>query len=235
MKIVLGRPLIAAVVGLGIALAPNAGATTPDPACHSLKQFLAQDDTQHPYRASRHLEAVNGSRKGWLDATTEYSTTTGFRYQVTAEGGSKYICTKVLRGMLQSEGEAIAKGEVARSSIDRVNYALQPNGIDADGLANVLVSPRRKERTLIFGTIFLNAIDGDLVRMQGRLAKSPSFWIKEVNIVRSYQRIAGAVVPVSLASIANLRFLGPATLRMTYAYSEIDGTPVAPSTRSVQR
>lgn len=128
--------------------------------------------------------------------------------------------------MLEGEREAIAKGEVARSSIDQVNYAFQPHGVDTDGLANVLLSPRRKERTLIVGTLFLKPADGDLVRLQGKLAKSPSFWVKDVNVVRSYERIGGTVVPVSLDSTADLRFLGLATLRMTYAYSEIDGQSV---------
>src|SRR6185369_5205181 len=99
----------------------------------------------------------------------------------------------------------------------------QPNGIDSDGLANVLLSPRRKELVLVSGMMALNATDGALVRLEGRLAKSPSFWVKSVDIVRSYQRIDGKVVPVSLETRAQLRFLGEATLRMTYVYSEIDG------------
>jgi hypothetical protein len=95
--------------------------------------------------------------------------------------------------------------------------------VDDDGLANVLLSPRRKERSLVSGKMFLQPDDGSLVRVQGVLAKSPSFWIKNVEIVRSYARVEGAVVPVSLESNAHVRFLGPATLRMTYVYSHIDG------------
>ena len=73
----------------------------------------------------------------------------------------------------------------------------------------------------------LNATDGALVRLQGRLAKSPSFWVKNVDIVRSYERIDGKVVPVTLETKAQVRFLGEATLRMTYVYSEIDGRRLA--------
>ena len=69
---------------------------------------------------------------------------------------------------------------------------------------------------------------GELVRLEGRLAKSPSFWVKSVDIVRSYDRIDGVVVPVALDVSATLRLLGPATLHMTYAYSEIKGRPVPP-------
>jgi hypothetical protein len=61
------------------------------------------------------------------------------------------------------------------------------------------------------------------VRLQGQLAKNPSFWIRDVEIQRSYERIGGVVVPVLLTANAQVRVFGPATLRMTYAYSEIDG------------
>jgi hypothetical protein len=217
------------IVLTAIALAPGVRATVPNAADHSIRRFLEQDDTQHSYRATRRLEAENGGRSGWLEAVTDYSPPTGFRYQITAEGGSAYIRGKVLRAVLDAERDAIAQGETARSSLDLSNYAFESNGLDADGLAKVQLIPLRKDRVLIAGTMFLHPIAGDLVRLQGRLAKSPSFWVKDVDILRSYQRIAGAIVPVALESKAQLRLLGPATLRMTYAYSEIDDRPVATS------
>jgi hypothetical protein len=191
-----------------------------------MRQFLEQDDTQHPYRAVRRLEAENGGRRGWLEAVTSYSPDSGFSYQITAEGGSGLIRSKVLQAVLEGERELIAQGEAARSALDVTNYAFQPNGVDDEGLANILLSPKRKEPALVSGTMFLQA-DGNLVRLKGRLAKSPSFWVKDVRIVRSYRRIQGVVVPVALESTAHVRMRGPATLRMTYVYSEIDGQGVS--------
>ena len=207
-------------------------ATPADRTDNSIRQFLAQDDTQRPYRATRRLEARNGERQGWLEATTGYAPKTGFRYQVTAEGGSGHIRSKVLRAVLEGEAEAIARGETGRSSLDRSNYLFQADGVDDAGLARVLLSPRRKERILLAGRMFLRPEDGGLVRLEGRPAKSPSFWIKNVDIVRSYERILGAVVPVSLESTAQVRLLGRATFRMTYTYVEVDGKPVGTQTRT---
>ena len=218
-----------AMMLLAIPLTSNARATVPDAAEHSIKQFLAQDNTQRPYRAVRRLEAENGDRKGWIEAITEYSPETGFRYEITDEGGSDYIRSKVLKAVLDGERDVIAQGEMARSSLAPLNYTFQANGIDTDGLANVLLSPRRKERVLVSGMMALNTTDGALVRLQGRLAKSPSFWVKNVDIVRTYERIDGNVVPVALETTAQVRFLGEATLRMTYVYSEIDGRRLAAS------
>jgi hypothetical protein len=217
------------VIAVAMVFAVNARATVPDAADHSIKKFLAQGDTQRPYRAIRRLEAENGDRKGWLEAITEYSPETGFRYEITAEGGAGSIRSKVLRAVLDGERDLIARGEMARSSLAPANYTFQANGIDADGFANVLLSPRRKERVLVSGMMALTLADGALVQLRGRLAKSPSFWIKNVDIVRTYERIDGHVVPVALDTKAQMRFLGEASLRMTYVYSEIDGRQVASS------
>ena len=65
-------PAAVLLMGMSAGLATHLDATIPDPADDSIRQFLAQDDTQRPYRAMRRLEAENGTRAGWLEAATEY-------------------------------------------------------------------------------------------------------------------------------------------------------------------
>jgi hypothetical protein len=219
--------LHALVILAATAAVPVLEAANQEPAAHCIQRFLAKEEAQPAYRAVRRLEARNGDRQGWLEALTEYSPETGFRYDVTNEGGSGYIRHKVLRAVLDGEREVIAQGEAARAALTPSNYTFDPVGVGEDGLAAVLVSPRRKERVLVTGTMFLRPDAGDLVRLQGRLAKSPSFWVKNVDIVRTYERIRGAVMPVLLESQAELRMLGTATLRMTYTYSDVGGHPVS--------
>jgi hypothetical protein len=91
------------------------------------------------------------------------------------------------------------------------------------------MSPRRKERALVAGVMLLRPDQGELVRVEGRLAKNPSFWVRNVDIVRKYERICGVVVPVSMDSKAHIRFLGTATFHMTYKYSDINGQSVPPA------
>jgi hypothetical protein len=214
-----------AVVLLAIGVAPTVRATVPDAADTSIRQFLARDNTPRPYQATRRLEAENGSQRGWMEARTEYSPENGFRYHITAEGGSSQIRTKVLRAVLNGERDVIALGETRRSSLAHENYTFQANGVDRDGLVKVQLTPRRKEPALVVGTMFLQPTDGNLVRVQGRLAKSPSFWVKNVDIIRSYERIGGVVVPVALESTAHVRMLGPAMLRMTSPQPLLFTTP----------
>jgi hypothetical protein len=218
----------AVMVLLLLAVVPTLLATTPNTADPTIERFLTRQEPPHPYRAIRRLEAETGSRQGWLEATTEYSADGTFRYQITAEGGSGPVRSRVLKAVLDGEQSLIALGEAARSEIAPNNYTFQPNGVDAEGLANVLLSPRRKERALLSGSMFLRPGEGELVRLQGRLAQNPSFWVRDVDIVRKYSRIHGALVPVAVESTAHVRFLGPASFRMTYRYLEIDGHAVRP-------
>ena len=67
------------------------------------------------------------------------------------------------------------------------------------------------------------------VRVEGRLAKNPSFWIKRVEVVKQYGRIAGHRVPVRVDSTAQMRLAGTSTLTMTYDYEMINGITVPPS------
>jgi len=201
-------------------------ADVPTAAEASIRQFLAQQAPLPAYHAARRLEAENGDRSGWLEADTAYSAQRGFSYTITAQGGSGFVRERILKAVLDGERELIARGNAGHGALSLVNYTFDAAGIDAEGLANVLLSPRRRDDLLVAGTLFLRQRSGDPVRLQGRLVKSPSFWVKNVDILWSYGKFDRATMPVALHSSAEIRFFGPASLSVTYRYSEIAGHPV---------
>jgi len=97
------------------------------------------------------------------------------------------------------------------------------------------VKPRRKDIVLVDGSIFLNPDDGDLVKVEGRLAKTPSMWTRRVDIVRSYRRLAGVRMPVELETVATLLVAGRSTFRMTYDYETVNGQRVGDSSKLLPR
>jgi hypothetical protein len=191
----------------------------------ALQAFLAIQARAQQYSASRRLEASGGGRRGWLDVQTDFTLDAGLVYEVTAEGGSGYIRTRVLRSLLDEEQRLAAEEGGAGAAISAANYALTPLGLDADGRAVVALRPLRRDRSLIAGRMTLTA-GGDLLRVEGRLARNPSFWVTRVTVVRSYRRINDVTMPVSLDTTADLRLLGSSALRMTYRYSRIDDRAV---------
>ena len=116
------------------------------------------------------------------------------------------------------------------------NYVFEDRGTQPDGLASLSVRPRRRHVLLVEGSIYLNPDDGDLVRMEGQLSKTPSFWTRRVEIVRWYQRIAGFRMPTMLESVANVRIAGVSSFRMSYEYESINGRRVGnPQPRTLAR
>jgi hypothetical protein len=230
----LGHGVLTVTSGFLLVAGPSLDATphgrADSPEHRSVEQFLTRRDDPCRYSALRRLDAENpgSGRSGWLEARTDYTPEAGFRYEILAEGGSEAIRSKVLRAVLEGEKEMVASGGIARSAIAETNYDFRLDGLDSAGLVRVELSARRKEPSLVNGAMFLSPESGDLVRVEGQLARSPSFWVKRVDIVRTYQRIEGTLVPVVVESSAHVRFFGTSTLRMTYEYSEIDGRAVRP-------
>ena len=215
----------AAIVALTVA-AVTAEPAQPDPrAVMALDAFLSGRTLARQYAATRRLEATGSGQRGWLDVRTRYGADSGFAYDVTSEGGSGLIRGRVLKSLLEEEKQLIASGTGARVALTRDNYAFTPESLNPDGSVVVTLRPLRKERSLIAGRLILSA-DGVLQRVEGQLAKNPSFWVTRVNVVRTYRLINGVLMPVCLETTARLRFLGSSSLRMTYSYSEIDEQPV---------
>ena len=191
-----------------------------------LQRFLARSE-QPPveYRALRRLEADNPHfhQSAWMTAWTEYDHANGFRFEIVAEGGSKYIRTKVLLAALEGEQKMWASREPQRASFTQDNYQFHDGARSADGLASVGVKPRRADVLLVEGSIFVQPDDGELARIEGKLSKSPSFWTRRVDVVRRYQRLAGVRVPMSIESVAHVLIAGRSTFKMTYEYETING------------
>ena len=203
----------------------------------AVQRFLSGDEAPLlRYRAFRRLEASNDKFKkdAWLEVWTE-ADETGFRYEIVSQGGSEYIGNRVLKKALERE-QAIWNGRLAaRSSLTTDNYQFIAAQREPEGLIRVTVKPKRQDDLLIDGTILLKGEDGDLVRVEGRLAKSPSFWAGRVQVVREYVRLEGVRVPVRTESVAQVKMAGASSFTMTYQYETINGQHLASRVESRDR
>jgi hypothetical protein len=201
-----------------------------------VQRFLARpDEPLSRYRALRRLEARNDrfDLHGWLEAWTELTEDGRFHYEIVREGGSDYIRNKVLRPLLQNEERLFATGDASRSAVTLRNYDVHGSEAAAEpGLVKLLVSPKRRDVSLVDGAVFVTEDEADLVRVEGRLAKNPSFWTKRVDVVRCYERIGGMRVPIRLDSVAQVRLAGTSTLSMTWEYQTINGERVIAASAS---
>jgi len=209
-----------------VSVAAATGTTTAEP---TLQRFLARpDEPITQYRALRTLEGHNErfNMHASLDAVTELSSSGQFTYRIVKQTGSEYIREK-LRQLLETEAKVIESADLSRSALTTDNYELTAGELVEPGIVKLLAKPRRKDLALIDGAVFVTSDDADLLRVEGRMAKNPSFWTSKVYLVRRYERVAGIRVPVRLDSTAHIKLAGESKLSMVYDYEMINGTPVS--------
>ena len=223
--------ILSCIVGLSRSLD---GASTPSsPASQvefaAVNRFLTHlEKPPVAYRAHRRLEAASEKLKesAWMEVLTEFAPGSGFRYSVIASGGSERIQRRVLKSVLEAERESTEPREWTKASLSHANYAFEFGGRAEDGTIKMHLNPKRHDSRLVNGAAILTAPTGDLMRVEGRLSKSPSFWVKWVDVSRRYAPLGGTLVPVAVESVADVRIAGRSTFSMTYSYQTIDGQAV---------
>src|SRR6266436_605986 len=119
-------------------------------------------------------------------------------FNKTAETGSGIVRHLVFDRLMQSESETSSGREHHDSAITTANYTFALSGEEDIGPYHCFVleaTPKRKEKYLFEGKIWIDAEDFAIVRIAGHPAKKPSFWINRAAFVRQYQRIDGFWLP----------------------------------------
>ena len=212
----------AAMVAVIGSWTPHAEIPTSD---DQLIQRIVAETTRSDvtFKAFRELRAgtLNGKHQGWMDVETTVDPTGEFQWKVLGEGGSERTRDKVLREMMKAESEA-AHRSLATAALTPENYTFHRRPRSGAGRIEIGLEPRRQDPRLIVGTLTVTD-DGTPVRLEGRLAKSPSFWVKSVAVVKRYELIQGVSLPTFIESIADVKFVGQSSFSMRYRYHEVNG------------
>src|SRR6202030_3082586 len=140
-------------------------------------------------------------------------------FEVVSEEGWKAAHKHVLRKMLESESETSLPEARAKTRINPENYDFKMAGtelIDGRTVYVLEVSPKRKEKYLFRGRIWVDAEDYALARAQGQPAKSPSFWTKSTHFVQIYQKNGALWFPRSTQSVTEAHIFGTTDVNIEY-------------------
>lgn len=179
-------------------------------------------------KATRELRAgtVSGKHQGWMTVETAMTPDGAFSWNVVEEGGSARTREKVFVALLKTEADATRSGDDVAAALTPANYHFTPLPQSRPGQIAFRLTPRREDSRLVDGVLTTSA-DGYPIRLEGKLAKSPSFWVKSVTVVKRYGKIAGMALPTSVESLAEIRMFGRSTFTMRYRYSEVGGRSVS--------
>lgn len=141
------------------------------------------------------------------------------RLTVVKESGSKVICERVLRKIVESEQEAAEKANRVQMMLSPANYNIELVGQEpVDGMpAWVLrVSPKVDSKFTYRGLVWVSEDDYAVMRVQGEPAKSPSWWISRASFDWRYERHGEFWLPEKSVAASHVRIGGDARLTIEY-------------------
>ena len=206
-----GKPRVETTAPLG--LGRPVGLTGDDIIREMLEHNRLRNVELQRYSAVRTYEirSVDGKLAAQAVVRVDYEAPDKKRFRKTSEKGSGIVRHLVFDRLLQSEGETSSGREHHDSAITPANYTFTLAGEDEVGPYDCFVfavTPKRKDKYLFEGKIWIAADDFAIVRVAGHPAKKPSFWINRADFVREYQRIDGFWVPLRDETYVEVRMYG---------------------------
>jgi hypothetical protein len=162
-----------------------------------------------------HAELPDLYEKGEFELQRHYAAPGTLQFIPIHYTGDGFVKTNVIVRLLQAEEDRLQNREASQTAITDANYRFSYAGesdIDGKSVHAYEVRPRTKRKGLFKGRIYLDPVTGSLVRTEGVLAKSSSFFIKKVRFVNDYADIDAFTFPVRMHAVALVRIIGHAVI-----------------------
>jgi hypothetical protein len=178
---------------------------------------LQQVTSQRVYHMRYHGFAGNYTAEMVVNAT--YQAPNRKEFTIVSQSGSPFIINHVFKRLLQSEQEFLNDHNRQEDALNTENYTFASAGYDSTptgGEYVLTISPRKKNKFLYQGKIWVDAKDFAVVRIEAEPIESPSLWIKETKIEHNYMKVDGFWLPSSDHTQSEMRLGGSADLSIEY-------------------
>ena len=179
--------------------------------------------TERTYRVD--YTGTGGEHHAEVTVHAEYNNPERKKLTIVGESGSKFICDKVLRKLVEGEQEASERSNRAQITLGPDNYDAKligeeiPDwpGAEPGVKAWVLrVTPKVDNKFTYKGRIWVSQDDYAVMRIQAEPAKSPSWWINHATLDSRYVRRGDIWLPGKNVSTSHVRIGGEAKLTIDY-------------------
>jgi hypothetical protein len=202
-----------------------------------LQHDRTSDAALRQYSSVRTYSVVNDKGKSYVQEViaVDYQAPDSKTFVTRSQSGSPLVRALVLDRLVQSEKETSSGRAHRDSGMKPENYILKLIGEQDLGPYHCLVAeaaPRRRDRYLFEGHVWISSDDYGIVRMAGRPARPLSFWLTRADFVRQYRRIGGFWLPAEDETLAQVRLYGKKTLMVKYDDYKVNDAPIAPAAGS---
>ena len=176
------------------------------------RQALTNNRAGHrPYRVFRDYKFYGENRdkvNAQVVAEVDFQPPSTKNYVIREATGSDRGET-VVRKMLEQERAASRQQNATELSDEKYEFALlrqeERNGAQC---FVVQLTPKRKDKSLLNGAMWIDVNTYLIHHIEGELAKSPSFWLKEVRLSMDFSNVEGMWLRTASQAVANVRFFG---------------------------
>jgi len=158
-----------------------------------------------------HAELPDSSQQGEFELERKFQAPHSLQFTPMHFTGDGFVKSNVITRLLQSEVDHVEKDDPALTAISPANYKFSYKGASRIGerLVHVYqVKPHQKRPGLFKGRVYLDARTGALVRAEGSVVKSPSFFVKHIEFLQEYADVQSFTLPVHVHSEAKARIVG---------------------------
>ena len=203
------------LIGTMTALAMRGQTHAPDLATivqHVEQAQTAIHDSTRPYQVTRQYLFYEGSDKPQADSSVVadmnfYPPDSKQFAIVNASGAGRG--QHVVKQVLQHETEMAS--DWRKTAITGENYNFKLLGEETLNGRRCFIlglEPRRKAKELLEGRAWVDAADYHILQIQGEPAKSPSFWIKKLDVTLYFSEVEGMWLQTAIRAVADVRMFG---------------------------
>ncbi len=156
-----------------------------------------------------------------MTVRTDYSKETGKNYTILSQSGSETIRRLVLNAILDNEQRINLPGPREGAWLTSANYAMKlKTGVierlDGRDCVALTITPRHKAPNMIEGTLWVDAKDGSIVRIEGTTSQSPSIFTGPAHVMRQYANVSGFGMATQARAVSESFLLGRTTVTIDY-------------------
>lgn len=233
----LESPSSSAQISTDVATAAPAPRMSPDLALARYQRRSAQQGSDLAAYSAATLvraELPRTSQRGEFELERRFAAPRTLEFKAVRYSGDGFVKSNVIARLLQTEVDHVQKGDNALTAINASNYKFSYRGVSVIEGRDVYVyqvKPLKKRPGLFKGRIFLDVSTGSLVRTEGKIVKSPSFFVKNIEFLQDFADFGSFTFPVRIHSEATARIVG----RTVVDIFNRDFQPVANTTETASR